>query len=630
MAWPFCLTWLASLVFACAISGPLVAQADPLDQVPSLGGSAFAGEPSVAVSAEFTVDAETRNGQLAITATVAPGSHIYSITQEPRGPTPSEIRLDSSEEFTLLGDFKPTTAPRSRIGTTFFKHLRLEEHEGTVTWIAPIAAGAGVDVAEMTITGELYAQSCTAKNCLPARLYPFEAEFVAKLSTAQAERTEAAVQADDSFLSEAFTPELASSSKRSLAFMIGSAFLGGLILNLMPCVLPVIGLKILSFVEQGGHDRRRAFLLNLWYSLGILTVFLSLATLPVASWLMFGKRFGWGQQFTSLPFTISMACVVFVMALSFLGVWEIPVPGFAAGRKANELTAREGRMGAFLKGVLTTVLATPCSGPFLGVVLAFAVAEPPHVTYTLFVSIGLGMASPYLLMGLFPSALGPVLKFLKPGAWMETLKELMGFVLLGTVVWLFRSVEASFFVPTFAFLIGLWLAFWYVGRTPHFAELPQKLRAWSIGSIVVAGSGYLSFALLAPHAELIDWRPFSLQSLSENVSEGKTVLLDFTANWCATCQVNEALALNTREVHTLVEELDVVALRADWTRPSAEIETALQKVGADSIPLYIVFPGDRQQKPIVLRDLVTKGQIAEALRKAGPSQEKQRPTSPQL
>jgi thiol:disulfide interchange protein len=395
----------------------------------------------------------------------------------------------------------------------------------------------------------------------------------------------------------------------------------------MPCVLPVIGLKILSFVEQSGHDRRREFLLSLWYSLGILTVFLTLATLPVASWLVLGKRFGWGQQFTSLTFTIGMVSVVFAMALSFLGVWEIPVPGFAGGRRANELASREGKTGAFLKGVLTTILATPCSGPFLGVVLAFAVAEPPHVTYTLFVSIGLGMASPYLLMGLFPNALGPFRNFFKAGAWMETLKELMGFVLLATVVWLFRSIEASYFVPTLAFLIGLWLAFWYIGRTPLFAELPQKLRAWSVGSIVAAGAGYVSFALLAPHAELIDWRPFSLKSLTENVTEGKTVLLDFTANWCATCQLNEAFALNTDEVHSLVEELDVVPLRADWTRPSAEIEIVLQKVGSNSIPLYIVFPGDRQHKPIVLRDLVTKGQIVEALRKAGPSKEKEKPAS---
>jgi thiol:disulfide interchange protein len=313
------------------------------------------------------------------------------------------------------------------------------------------------------------------------------------------------------------------------------------------------------------------------------------------------------------------------MALSFLGVWEIPVPGFAGGRKTNELATREGRMGAFFKGMLTTTLATPCSGPYLGVVLAFAVAQPPHITYGVFASIGLGMASPYLLIGLFPKAFGPLLKFFKPGPWMEAFKELMGFVLLGAVVWLFRSIETSYFVPTLAFLMGLWLAFWYIGRTPLFAALPQRLRAWGIGSLVAACAAYLSFGFLAPHPELIDWRPFSLKSLTENVSEGKTVLLDFTANWCATCQMNEAFALNTREVHSLVEELDVVPLRADWTQPSSEIEMMLQKVGSNSIPLYIVFPADQPQKPIVLRDLVTKGQIVAAIRKAGPSKEKQKP-----
>ncbi len=283
---------------------------------------------------------------------------------------------------------------------------------------------------------------------------------------------------------------------RSLWTVLCSAFVGGLILNLMPCVLPVIGLKLLSFVEQSHHHRSRVLVLNLWYTLGLLSVFLVLATLACGASLgLRSENLSWGEQFSSTTFNIVMSAVVFVMALSFLGVWEIPIPGFVGSGKAAEAATHEGASGAFAKGVLSTVLATPCSGPLLGSVFGFTLRQPPGVIYAIFAAIGLGMASPYLLIGAFPQ----LIRFLpKPGAWMDTFQHIMGFVLLGTVVFLFTFLDRNYVVPTFGMLVGLWAGCWWIGRVPLTAELGRKIAAWVQGATVAAGAGAISFVLLLP------------------------------------------------------------------------------------------------------------------------------------
>ena len=244
-------------------------------------------------------------------------------------------------------------------------------------------------------------------------------------------------------------------------------FLGGLILNIMPCVLPVIGLKVLSFLEQAGHDRRRALVLNLWYSAGLLAVFVVLAALAISP-----QKLGWGQQFGMPGFTITLAAVVFVMGLSFLGVWEVPIPGFAGRGKAAELAAQEGAAGAFFKGVVDHrdghALQRPVAVPRADLGQRAAAA----VDLVVFISAGLGMASPYLLIGVFPQ----LLRFLpKPGAWMDTFKQIMGFVLMGTVVFIFTFLETPLLVPTLGLLFGLWAACWWIGRISPLADSTTQL-----------------------------------------------------------------------------------------------------------------------------------------------------------
>lgn len=457
-----------------------------------------------------------------------------------------------------------------------------------------------------------------------------------------------------------FVQLAAQQEESSLPVMLLFAVLGGLILNLMPCVLPVIGLKIMSFVQQidvaevetekqaSGdflfqptvfrRSQRKVFLLNAWYCLGLMTVFMVLAALAHL------LNFGWGELFRYPGFNIVLASVVFVMGLSFLGVWDIPIPGFVGGRTANNLQAKEGPAGAFFKGVLTTVLATPCTGPFLAPALAYAVKQPPLVIYSIFACVGLGMASPYFVLGLFPR----LISFLpKPGAWMETFKQIMGFVMFGTVVYLLTIISVERVVPTVALLIGLWLACWWLGRTSLTAGLGVKVRTWCTAAIIVLLSVGVSFgwlngvvterfeekvdqevakalkgergpALVRGGQGMLAWQPYSWQRLDELLKDGNTVLVDFTADWCLTCKTLEKLVLNTPETRQLVDANNVVTLQADWTeeRENDDISQMLELLGDKSVPTLAIFPASRPNQPVVIRGTYSKGTLAKLLAEA--------------
>jgi thiol:disulfide interchange protein len=425
---------------------------------------------------------------------------------------------------------------------------------------------------------------------------PQDYYFVAKLGKAPVDTTKVAAAH--------------SADEKSLATVVGFAFLGGLILNLMPCVLPVISLKLLSFLEQGGESRARVFALNLWYAVGLLSVFFVLATLAATVGLT------WGEQFSLPWFKVTMTAVVFVMALSFLGVWEIPIPGFVGSGKASKLQAKEGVEGAFLKGAFATILATPCSGPFLGPVFGYLLNQPPQMAYVVFGSIGLGMASPYVVIGAFPKL---ITLLPKPGAWMDTFKQIMGFLLLGTVVYLFWTMSAPYFVPTFALLVGLWFACWLVGRTPLTATSGKRWAARIGGIGTAVGIGALAFGFLLAEP-LIPWMPFTPELLETSRKNDKTVMVDFTANWCLTCQANSKFVIEKQAVLDVVEKNGVVPLLADFTDRSATIKKTLNELGRNSIPVLAIWPaGASDDEVIILDDVITQSQLLEALKKAGPS-----------
>ncbi|MCE5269617.1 MAG: thioredoxin family protein [Planctomycetaceae bacterium] len=558
-------------------------------------GRAFDAVPAdegvMTVESGFVPPAAGKPGCLWIRANIKPGWHIYSITQPKGGPLATKIKINLPQGVRLAGEFSASPTPKKNTDPAF-DNLPVETHVGTVTWSAPLESDASVDPATAKIGGKVTAQGCDASSCEPPRDYPFSAFLSAKTPTTSGTTVARSIDYAD------------------LAVKLSLAFLGGLILNLMPCVLPVISLKILAFVQQAGESRGRIFALNVWYSLGLLSVFMVLATLAASAGL------AWGEQFTLPWFKVAMTAFVFAMALSFLGVWQIPIPGFVGAGRANQLQSKEGPSGAFFKGVFTTILATPCSGPFLGSVFGYLLKQPSQVVYYVFAAIGLGMASPYLVVGAFPRL---IRSLPKPGAWMDAFEQLMGFLLLATVVYLFNTLTHWYFVPAAALLVGVWFACWWIGRTPLTATPRARIAAWLGGPVVAALVGVFAFTVLF-WEPVIPWQPFTPEALQRARAEGKTVMIDFTANWCPNCKLNSKFAIERTSVLKLVSENGVVPMLADWTDHSPTIKKSLHDLGYNSIPLLAIWPANpADAKPIVLPDLLSEGAVLDALKKAGPS-----------
>jgi len=645
------LLWISLAACVPSSSGPLAAdvESSPFDPLASI--SAALGSPAQITA---RIDPGAQADTLVVTATLEDGWHLYSLEQKPGGPQATKIVLAADAPMKLAGAFRPDEPPHRRTirDVPGWNGLVVEEHAGVVVWRAPLAANAAGKGTK--VRGSVSLQLCRDNACTPPETVPFTVE-TAGIAGAKSEAATAGIASDTpdrvavadvdsqppAAAAEAISPQgvvdlakpqaadqgIVSQPKStsgsvpvSLPTALLMGLIGGLILNLMPCVLPVLGLKLMSFAQQSGRARQEIFQLNLWYCAGLFAVFFVLATASVAANIgLAGSNLAWGEQFTSSGFNIAMAAIVFAFALSFLGVWELPIPGFI-GANAGRVQSQEGPLASFLKGVLSTVLATPCSGPFLGPVFGFTLTQPTVVTYAVFGAIATGMALPYLLVGLFPG----LVKFLpKPGAWMETLKEVLGFVMLGTVVFLFTFLDHDWFVPTFALLIGIWAACWWIGRAQASQAGVIGLGRWLQASGIVATVGALAFMFLGPVTSVIPWEPFSRERLADLRQKGATVLVDFSADWCMTCKYNLATAIETSKVKAEIERNRVVPLLADWTDGSPEIKLMLESLQSKSIPVLAVFPPIRLGKPlpepIVLRDLITETQVLSAIREAGPS-----------
>ncbi|MEM6472088.1 MAG: thioredoxin family protein [Planctomycetota bacterium] len=578
----------------------------------------------VIVSAELA-STGGQTAELRVTAQIAEGLHIYAASQ----PKPFlASRIDVTEDIPgvqSIGEFhsdrEPLRLRHEQLG------VDLHEYEEAVTWTAPVILDTAASRVELA--GSLFAQACEAERCFAPKTYTFTAsldipETITPASTAASDSTIASestgAQATPS--AESFSLanlEVAPQDSKSAWSVFPLAFIAGFLLNFMPCVLPVVGLKLLSFVQQANADRKKILLMNLAYTAGLMSVMLTLAGLAVFAGL------GWGEQFSSAAFTVTLSAIVFAFGLSFLGVWEIPLPGFLGSIGGQ--SKQEGYAGAFSKGILSTLLATPCSGPFLGAALAWAVTQPTYLTFGVFFAVGLGMASPYLIVGLFPATI----RFLpKPGNWMVMFKQVMGFIMLATVVYLMSFMPIASVVPTVLLLLGIGVAVWFAARTPAYAPGAQKLRAWSIAATMVVATTVVSFGWLegvmqarfqraaerllsqqsvtivnadpSLDADGIAWQNYSPELLEELIQQGRPVFVDFTADWCLTCKANEASAIETEEFSEALKQSGTVALRADKTEANPEVDELLRKLGnsAASIPFYAVFPADAPNQPVLL------------------------------
>ncbi|MFZ5805682.1 MAG: protein-disulfide reductase DsbD family protein [Verrucomicrobiota bacterium] len=398
------------------------------------------------------------------------------------------------------------------------------------------------------------------------------------------------------------------------------AFLGGLILNLMPCVFPVLSLKVLNFVQKAGTDKH-ALRLHSWiFALGIIVSFLILSGL-LLTLRAGGQELGWGFQLQSPQFIYFIAIVLFAISLNLLGVFEFGSALMGLGNKIKTGGMRE----SFLSGVLTTVVATPCTAPFMGVALAYALTQSPATSLLIFSFIGVGLAFPYVFLSHFPQ----LLRWLpKPGAWMESFKQAMAFPMLAAVIWLAWVLSKQGGSDVVAMLFfALWLtalAAWIYGRWGALHRgAKTRVRASFIASLIVILIVLLSGMISAQkntdeHTSVeygIAWQKFSPEKVEALRRESTPVFIDFTAAWCATCQVNKFAAFSSPKVREEFKKLGIVALKADWTNRDAVIARALQSYGRSGVPLYVLYGKNSSAPPVILPEVLTPQIVLDALKK---------------
>jgi thiol:disulfide interchange protein DsbD len=389
------------------------------------------------------------------------------------------------------------------------------------------------------------------------------------------------------------------------------AFIGGLILNLMPCVFPVLGIKILGFVNQAGADRRKVTLHGLVFTSGVLVSFWVLAAI-LAILRAGGSHLGWGFQLQSPEFVFGLAAAMLAFALNMSGVFEF---GLTATGIGSNLQSKSGLVGSFLTGALATVAATPCAAPFLAPALGAALALSTAQSFAIFTVIGIGLSTPYLLLSAFPAA---VKVLPRPGAWMETFKQAMAFPLYATVAYLVWVLAGQ--LPETGLLSSLFglvlvaMAVWAYGRWNAPGASPGRARFGAIACVVLLAAGAWAGWPLAAKPTDIVWEKWSPEAVEKLRSENRVVYVDFTARWCATCQANKRLVFHSEDVLKQFREKNVAALRGDWTNKDPEITAELAKYHRAAVPFNVIWaPGHAD--PILLPELLTPSVVLDAIPK---------------
>lgn len=495
---------------------------------------------------------------------------------------------DSSGPLELDINFPPAIERHDE----YFGDVKVYYHNADISLQLKRAAGS---IATLAVSS----QGCAdAGLCYPPQTQYFKVDFTdGTISAVEKSRVERSRSPGQKGVVGNSQPSDAS----PLLYMMLLAFLGGAILNLMPCVFPILSLKLLSFARSEDSDRH----IHGWvYAGGVVISFVVVAAILI-SLQQAGSALGWGFQLQSPAFVIVLAYLFVAMGLSLSGVIELGqgVMGVGSG-----LADRKGLSGSFFTGVLAVVVASPCTAPFMGTALGFALTQPPWIAMSIFVALGSGMAAPLLLLS-YSAGARRVMP--KPGPWMETLKQLLAFPLYATAIWLLWVAGRQTGVNTMALAMGgallLALGLWL-----------WRYAGWRKGlaAACVAGALVLAIGVPAEQPDASDTPAWTEQQLTDLRNTGQAVFVDVTADWCITCIANEQTVLLSDEISTAFREHGVAYMVADWTHYSAEIGKFLQKHGRNGIPFYIMYPADPAQKPIILPQLLTKSTMLEAIASA--------------
>jgi len=541
-----------------------------------------------------------------------------------KGSVTLTLTPGSSSTLAASGPGAPDFYPGS-FGDLIMGRTSVEARPERVTMTVPVTAGGDIK-SPVEVSGVIL------YGLAGGRRQAAEVHFEVPVSAVTAG---AASTQGESVLDRNFALTSAGGGSQPLLLYIGFALLGGVLLNIMPCVLPVIALKVFGLVKMAGDRPAKVRRLGISFAAGILASFLALAAVVIA--LQFaGQQVGWGFQFQEPRFVIAMAALVFAFGLSLFGVFEINLPGAAVTGISAAVSAQKGNgYGAsFGEGVFATVLATPCTAPFLGSALGFAFAQPWWIILLIFTCVAIGMALPYVILTSRPAWI----RFLpKPGAWMVSAQQLMGFLMMATLLWLLyilgKQMGMEAVIWTGAFLLCVGFACWLVGK---YATLAARRRTWWltwVTAVLVVAGGYLFFILsvldintalavgsgTGPQnggGDGIAWTQFSLAGLDDDLKGDRPVFLDFTAEWCLTCKVNEKTVLGTHDVIGKFRSLNVLPVRADWTNRNPDITKLLAKFGRSGVPLYVLFAPRKPDAPIVLPEVITSSIVLDALDRA--------------
>jgi suppressor for copper-sensitivity B len=593
--------WASMLLLACL---PLLTASTLLGQVPGRAEKA-----NFSVVADKTAHAPGEQASLAAVMDIERGWHTNSNqpTFEYLIPTKIEIALPAGWPGASI-DY-----PRGEMKTFAFADQPISVYEDEValiaTFIIPDSQAEGVVPVELRLTY----QACDDRSCLPpvttARTFDLTIGFGGQPTRQEIFQVR---EADSS-------PTASQKPPTSLPLILLLGVVGGLILNAMPCVLPVLSLKIFGLVKSAGKGRSQVVVGSLATALGILLSFWALALAAILA-RSAGAAVGWGVQFQEPTFVVVLTLIVILFCLNLWGVFEILLPMRLA--QFADSGPKEGVPGHLASGLFATLMATPCSAPFLGTAVSFALSQPASTIFAVFTAIAVGMALPYFILAAAPRA-AQLLP--KPGPWMDNLRIVMGFLLAAAAIWLLYVLAAQVSRERLAFIelaiLGMAMFVWI----RHNSTTRGWIRKLAIVGIVVtmvvavalaagADATVVNPSATAYSTGLIDWLTFDRQEAERLASAGHLVFVDVTADWCFTCKVNERLVLETPEVAGAFEKYEVISMKADWTTRSDTITQYLADHGRYGIPFYLLYRPD--QDPHVFSELLTKEGVVSVIEQA--------------